>query len=194
MLNSSPCFAVGRHFLYRFYFHHELGSFRGCKFLPPMSGGSRTYELSPLAKLRGWWRNLRRWYRYSFLGCPFGGPPDVFGYSLLWRKVQRQVICSDSIQSRSATYLLCKTRTSGANAFGHFLFVYFLFLKASLFYTGTYRTFFIGTAFDLPSTFSVSTIRVCSSYFELILVLPALIYFYYIAVWLQRPSATHPVH
>ena len=38
---------------------------------------------------------------------------------------------SDPIQSRSATYLLCKTRTSGANVFGLVLFVCFLFLKAS---------------------------------------------------------------
>ena len=38
----------------------------------------------------------------------------------------------------------------GANVFGHFLFVYFLF--KSPFYARTYRTFY-DAAFDLPSTF-----------------------------------------
>ena len=52
------------------------------------------------------------------------------------------------------------------------------------------RTFFIGAAFDLPGTFfSVSAKRVCSSHFELFLVLPALIQFYSIAGWVQSPSA-----
>ena len=54
ILNSSPCFGVDRHLLYGFSFHHELGSFRGWKFLPPISYGTRTCELSPLAKLWGW--------------------------------------------------------------------------------------------------------------------------------------------
>ena len=45
-------------------------------------------------------------------------------------QVQRQTVCSDSIQSLSAKYLLWKARTSGANVY-----------------------IFIGAAFDLPSTF-----------------------------------------
>ena len=53
----------------------------------------------------------------------------------LWRKVQRQTICSDSIQFWSAKYLLWKAGTSGVNVLGHFLFVYFLFFKASFMLT-----------------------------------------------------------
>ena len=38
--------------------------------------------------------------------CSLGWPPDFFGYLPLWQKIQRQTIFSDSIQSRSAKYLL----------------------------------------------------------------------------------------
>ena len=69
----------------------------------------------------------------------------------LWRKVQRQTICSDSTQSRSAKYLFCKARTSGANVFDLMFFVYFLFLKAPFMLSLTVH--FYWHRFCLPSTF-----------------------------------------
>ena len=54
MLNSSPCFGVDRHFYILSPSSHELGSSRGCKFLPPISYGSRTSDLSPLTESLGW--------------------------------------------------------------------------------------------------------------------------------------------
>ena len=54
ILNSSHRFCVDHHFLYHFYFHHELDSFRGYKFLPPISYVTGTSELCPLVKIWGW--------------------------------------------------------------------------------------------------------------------------------------------
>ena len=87
----------------------------------------------------------------SSLGCPLGWPPDVFGYLPPWRKVQRQTICSDSIQSRSAKYLLWKARASRSKRVRSFLICLFLFLEASLMLARTVH--FYGAAFDLPRTF-----------------------------------------
>ena len=52
---------------------------------------------------------------------------DIYRYGGSFKDV-----CSDSIQSRSEKYLLWPARTSGANLFGHLLFVNFLFLKPLL--------------------------------------------------------------
>ena len=99
ILNSSLRFDVDRHFLYGFSFHHELDSFQG-------NEGVYLLVIEIL--------------------CPPQMVVRCFRIPL-WRKVQRQTICSNSIQSRSAKYLLWPARTSGANVFGHFLFVYFLY-------------------------------------------------------------------
>ena len=131
ILNSSPCFGVDRHFYKISPSTTSWTTSEDANFYhQSLTGRKRSSSLH--------WRNFgvgngrERVYTCWSSGCYIhpGWSSDVF--EPLWRKVQRQAICSDSLQSRNAKYLLWKARTSGANLFGHFLFIYFLFLKSLL--------------------------------------------------------------
>ena len=88
----------------------------------------------------------------SSLGCPLGWPPDVFGYLPLWEKVQRQTICSDSIQARGEKYLLWKARTSEGKRVRSSIFSLFSFFNSPFLCWHVPYIFYCATS-DLPTTF-----------------------------------------
>ena len=108
---------------------HELGSFRGCKFLPPISDESRTSELSPLTESLGLVTAEESIPAALFsLEFPPGGrqmfqlplrPRGSITYHLL-------LVCSGFIKS----WLFSEMKSTfcgrhvlpGANMFGYFLF------------------------------------------------------------------------
>ena len=149
-MNSSPGFDVDRHF-----YMVSLSTTR----LTP-SGDANFFDQSltgrgPPSSLH--WRNSgtgngREDVYLVVIGmlCPPRVVVRCFRIPL-WRKVQRHTICSDSIQSLSAKYLLWKTRTSWSKRVPSFLFRLPSFSTAP-FYAVTYRTI-CEAAFDPSSTF-----------------------------------------
>ena len=130
VLNSSPCFAVGRHFLYHFYFHHELDSFRGCKFL-------RVADIRALSIDRISRAGNCRGGEYTCWPISLKCPPSVVARCNSYRygpEVQSQTIyfflCSCSIKSwlfPEVKSTFCGTHVlPGTNVFERFFF-YFLF-------------------------------------------------------------------
>ena len=109
--------------------YHELDSFRGCKFLPPISDGSRTSELSPLTEFLG----LVTAEGESIPAAPF--------FEMLTRVVVRcfrlplnhLLFCllrfyKVLVISRSEKYLLWNARTSWSKRVRSFLIRLFSFL------------------------------------------------------------------
>ena len=147
--NSSPRLGVDRQLLYGVYFYHELDSFRDVNFRPPISDGRE--PLSSLHCRNSGAGNGRDGVYLVVIGVLCPPRVDVRCFPIqLWRKIQRQTICSDSIQFRNAKYLLRKARTSGANVSNHLFFVYFFH---SPFLCWHIPYIFIGAAYDLPIRF-----------------------------------------
>ena len=104
------------------------------------------------------WRNSgvgngrERLYTYWSSGCYVhpGWSSDVFGYrygGMFKNRPSLPIPCNPEVRST-----FCERHAlPGANVFGHFLFVYFLFLIAPFMLARTVH--FYGPAFDLPSTF-----------------------------------------
>ena len=157
MLNSSPVSVWIAIFYIAYISTTSLTLSRGCKFLPRIPYEPRTFELSLLEKLRGWWRNLRgRYWREGESTC----------WSLPWDGRQ---ICSDNyryggkFKDRPSVPISYNLEVRSTFCVRHVLleqrirsFIIHLFFTA-LFYSVTNRIFFIGTSSDLPRTFFCNT-------------------------------------
>ena len=159
---------------------HELGSFRGCKFLPPISDALSIDRILGLVTAEG--ESIPA--GLFSLECL----PRVVARCFSYRygpRVQSQIFCSDSIKSRSEKYLLWKARTFWSKHVWSFLILIFSFLSRP-FYPGTYRKFFITPLLISQTQF----FYFCNTCLLRTSDVAGRNIFYYLVVWLQSPFAT----